>query len=196
MNQQELKSLILYEDDDIFILNKPAGLLVHPVAADSLALTQFLPLLGEGVQLAHRLDRETSGCLVLGRNAAALRRLGRQFKNGQIAKTYHALVSGRLEGSGEINAPLIKENALIVVRADGAAALTYWQALEQRSDCTLMELKPQTGRTHQLRAHMKHLGHPIMGDTKYGGPPASRMMLHASSIQIPGIAAVTAALPF
>lgn len=193
MTPEQMKSLILYEDDDIIVLNKPASLLVHPVAKDSVALTQFLP---PGVELAHRLDRETSGCLVLGKNPAALRRLGQWFKTGQIRKTYHALVSGKLEGSGVIDAPLIKENALMVVREDGQRSVTEWRALEQRDGSTLVELHPLTGRTHQLRAHMRHLGHPIVGDVKYDGPPAERMMLHASALNLPGLQRIEAKLPF
>lgn len=193
MTPEQLKSLILYENEDILVLNKPAGLLVHPVAADSVALTQFLP---PGVELAHRLDRDTSGCLLLGKNPAALARLGRWFKNGEVRKTYHALVAGWLEGSGIIDAPLIKENALMVVRENGARAITEWRALDQRDSMTLVELHPITGRTHQLRAHMKHLGHAIVGDAKYGGPAAQRMMLHASMVELPGLAAITAPLPF
>jgi len=196
MTPDTLKGLILYEDDDIFVLNKPPGLLVHPVAADSIALTQFLPFLGDGVALAHRLDRETSGCLVLGRNPAMLKHLGHWFASGQIKKTYHALVQGQLEGSGVIDVALAKHNALMQADAAGQSALTHWTALEQRNGQTLVELRPQTGRTHQLRAHMAHIGHPIMGDVKYGGPNAIRMMLHASRIELPGYQAILAPLPF
>lgn len=210
MTPAQLKNLILYEDTDIFVLNKPAGLLVHPVAEDSIALTLYLPMLGDGVQLAHRLDRETSGCLVLGRNPHTLRRLGKQFQKGEIKKTYHALVAGELKGDGVIDAPLAKDNALMIVRGDGVSAITRWRAIEQqdgqRDGMTLVELQPHTGRTHQLRAHMRHLGHPIIGDVKYGGPQASssealghinqRMMLHASAVEIPELSVVTAPLPF
>ena len=196
MNAATLKSLILYEDDDIFVLNKPAGLLVHPVAPDSVALTQFLPLLGAGVALAHRLDRETSGCLVLGRNPTMLKRLGQWFAAGTVRKTYHALVQGQLEGNSVIDVPLAKHNALMVADTAGQSARTEWRSVELREDMTLIELHPRTGRTHQLRAHMAHIGHPIMGDVKYGGPSSTRMMLHANQIELPNMKAVSAPLPF
>ncbi len=196
MTRDQLLSLVLYETEGLLVLNKPAGLLVHPVADDSIALTQYLPMLGDGVQLAHRLDRDTSGCLILGRNTHTLRRLGKMFKNGEIKKTYHALVAGDLSGKGLIDAPLVKDNAQMVVRDDGADAVTIWKAIEKRGDTTLVELHPRTGRTHQLRSHMHHLGYPIVGDEKYGGPTAARMMLHASSVEIPEMSLVRAPLPF
>lgn len=196
MTRDQLLSLILYETEGLLVLNKPVGLLVHPVADDSIALTQYLPMLGDGVQLAHRLDRDTSGCLILGRNTHTLRRLGKMFKNGEIKKTYHALVAGDLTGNGLIDAPLVKDNAQMVVRDDGADAVTIWRALEKRGDTTLVELHPRTGRTHQLRSHMHHLGHPIVGDEKYGGPTAARMMLHATAVDIPEMTIVRAPLPF
>lgn len=192
----QLTGLICHENPDFLALNKPAGLLVHPVAADSVALTQWLTQYDPLLRPAHRLDRDTSGALLCGRGPLALRRLGLMFMRGQIGKTYRALVRGHVaEPAGVIDAPLLKHNALMLVDTAGAPALTHWRVLERRADCTLMELKPQTGRTHQLRAHMAHLGYPIMGDEKYGGPPSARMWLHSLELTLPGLTAIQAPPP-
>jgi len=196
MDQAQLNTLICHETPDFLVVNKPAGLLVHPVAADSVALTHWLIARDPLLRPAHRLDRETSGALLCGRGPQALRRLGLMFMRGQIDKTYRALVHGQMaDEAGVIDAPLIKRNALMVVDAAGASALTQWRVLERREDSTLMELKPQTGRTHQLRAHMAYLGHPIVGDAKYGGPASPRMWLHSFELGLPDGTNISAAAP-
>ncbi len=182
----DLKPLICYENDELIVLNKPAGLLVHPVAADSVALTQFLPQFDLALRPAHRLDRDTSGALICGRGTAALKKLGNWFMQGRIRKLYRARVSGlMIEDSGLIDAPLLKRNARMVVDDAGANAQTKWRVLTRREHETLLELEPLTGRTHQLRAHLRHLGHPILGDLYYNGPASSRLWLHAYQLEIP-----------
>ncbi len=196
MTEAELRALILFENADFIVMNKPAGLLVHPVAADSVALTQFLPLLGEGVRLCHRLDRETSGCLLLGKTEAAVKRAGRLFMQQKIGKTYLALVSPAPEAdSGSIDLPLKKIAARMRPAADGQAARTDWLVLERRADTALLQLTPKTGRTHQLRAHLSAQGWPILGDRFYDGLPAPRLMLHAAALTLPGLPPLTAPLP-
>lgn len=196
MTPSELRSLILFESADTIVLNKPSGLLVHPVAPDSVALTNFLPGLDPDLRPAHRLDRDTSGCLVLGRGPEALRRLGKLFMRREIEKSYLALVDGVPgKAAGLINAPLLKKNARMVVDADGDEAITEWEVAKTFGEVSLLELRPKTGRTHQLRAHMAHLGHPIIGDSFYGGLEASRLMLHAYQVTLPGIGSITAPMP-
>jgi len=196
MDQAQLNTLICHETPDFLVVNKPAGLLVHPVAADSVALTHWLIARDPLLRPAHRLDRETSGALLCGRGPQALRRLGLMFMRGQIDKTYRALVHGQVaDEAGVIDAPLLKRNALMVVDATGAHAVSTWRVLERRRECTLMELKPQTGRTHQLRAHMAYLGHPIVGDVKYGGPASARMWLHSFELGLPDGTNISAAAP-
>lgn len=188
----DLSSAILYEDAEVLVLNKPSGLLVHPVAPDSVALTQYLTDINPNYRPAHRLDRDTSGCLVVGKSAAALKKLGRFFMQRRVDKVYLAVVSPLPPApSGHLSAPLLKKNARMVVDPSGQLAETAWQQL----DNGLMHLSPLTGRTHQLRAHMAHLGCPIIGDSFYGGLPAPRLMLHASQITLPHLPPITAPLP-
>lgn len=177
--------LILHEDSDLLVLNKPAGLLVHPVAADSDALSLWLKDYDPQARPAHRLDRETSGLILVGRTSGSLRRLGLWFMQGKISKTYQALVAGSLEGDGLIEAPLLKQGPLMIVHPGGQIAQTRWQTLGQEETTSRVSLSPLTGRTHQLRVHMAHLGHPIIGDTRYGGPTANRLFLHACQITLP-----------
>lgn len=196
MDPKPQKPLICYENADLVVVNKPAGLLVHPVAADSVALTQYLTELDPSLRPAHRLDRETSGCVACGRGPAALRKLGLWFMRGHVSKTYRALVGGIItDDHGLIDAPLLKRKARMVVDESGQSAQTRWRVLERRSDCTLLELQPITGRTHQLRVHMAHLGHPIIGDKFYGGAEAQRLWLHAHTLQLPELALIEAPLP-
>ncbi len=196
MTEAELRALILFENADFIGINKPAGLLVHPVAADSVALTQFLPRLGEGLRLCHRLDRETSGCLLLGKTDAAVKQAGHWFMNGLVIKHYVALVSPVPEtDSGSIDLPLKKIAARMRPAADGQAARTDWLVLERRAETALLQLTPKTGRTHQLRAHLSAQGWPILGDRFYDGQPAPRLMLHAATLTLPGLPPITAPLP-
>ena len=196
MTEAELRALILFENADFIGINKPAGLLVHPVAADSVALTQFLPLLGEGLRLCHRLDRETSGCLLLGKTEAAVRQAGRWFMQGLVIKHYVALVSPAPETeSGSIDLPLKKIAARMRPASDGQAARTDWLVLERRADTALLQLTPKTGRTHQLRAHLSAQGWPILGDRFYDGSSAPRLMLHAAQLILPDLPPITAPLP-
>lgn len=196
MTEAELRALVLFENPDFLVLDKPAGLLVHPVATDSVALTQFLPLLGEGLRLCHRLDRETSGCLLLGKTDAAVKQAGHWFMNGLVVKHYLALVSPAPEAeSGSIDLPLKKIAARMRPAADGQAARTDWLVLERRAETALLQLTPKTGRTHQLRAHLSAQGWPILGDRFYDGQPAPRLMLHAAELVLPGLLPIPAPLP-
>jgi 23S rRNA-/tRNA-specific pseudouridylate synthase len=151
-------------------------------------------------QPAHRLDQDTAGCLVLGRTKPAMAELGGFFARGEARKTYWAVLSGALRGeSGKIDAALLKTSSAkagwrMVVDAKGQAASTLWRVLGRGPQMTWVEFQPLTGRTHQLRAHAAHLGHPILGDARYGGGEGA-MQLLARRIVLPGGIDVTAPVP-
>jgi RluA family pseudouridine synthase len=170
---------VLHEDAEVLILDKPAGLAVHRGPRGGPSLEDWLPALRGGKrhlpQPAHRLDAETAGCLALGRTKPALAALGRLFAAGQAEKTYWAVLRGELaDDQGEVSAPLAKtstraEGWRMMVRPDGQPARSLWRVIGRAPGLTAVELVPRTGRTHQLRVHMAHLGAPILGDARYGG---------------------------
>ncbi len=194
----DLLSRVLYRDGLIIVLDKPAGLPVHqgpsggPSLEDHFAQLRFgLPRLPA---LAHRLDADTSGCLVLGRHPKALRRLGRLFREGRVEKTYLALTTGVPERArGRIAVPLLKQSRprkgwRMIVDPAGKPAITDYKVLAKRDGLAFVELSPKTGRTHQLRVHLAHIGCPILGDVKYGDPGTPRtprLHLHAARIRLP-----------
>ena len=215
LTPEDIATRILYRDDDILVLDKPAGIAVHKGPKGGVTLDEFLPALAFGnaeiPQLAHRLDRETTGCLVLGRDKAALKRLGTMFANGRITKTYCALVCGApKEDHGRIELPLMrrshdKRSWWMKVDPAGDPAFTRYRVLDRADGMSFLALQPETGRTHQLRVHCAAMGWPIAGDKVYGGDramAASRhLQLHAARIIIPFLYGkepirVTAPLPF
>jgi tRNA pseudouridine32 synthase/23S rRNA pseudouridine746 synthase len=196
MTPEEMVSRLLYRDGLMLVIDKPAGFAVHrgPNGGESLedhfdALRFGLP---RAPALAHRLDRDTSGCLVLGRHRKALAELGKLFKNGAIDKTYWAVVEGAPDGDqGVIELPL---GRLDVTRGwwmkhdpNGQPAVTKWRVLG-RGPLTWLALEPVTGRTHQLRVHCAEMGWPILGDAIYGHAPRSGgppLHLQARAIVVP-----------
>ncbi len=194
-----MRDIVLYEDDDVLILNKPPGLAVHggsgvPYGLIELARASWAHL--PGLELAHRLDRDTSGCLVLGRTAEALRQLGKLFAASQVQKTYWALVQGQPpESTGRIVAPILRVQGnrggfgfRMAVDAAGQDAVTTYRVLGHSADdaYSWLELSPETGRTHQLRVHCAHMGCPIIGDDKYGlAPRYAALLLHAYGLSLP-----------
>ena len=174
---------IIYEDDEILVINKPAGLLVHPAGkrttgtlANILAFYfGQLPSLGDRKRLGivHRLDEGTSGIMVIAKTEDSLRNISEQFEKREVKKEYLALVKGRMElDEGRIDFPLgrhqLKRQRMAVRYTVSRAAETYWKVIERFKYSTLVALTPKTGRTHQLRVHLAHLGHPILGDKEYG----------------------------
>lgn len=199
MTPEELSQRLLYRDALMLVIDKPAGIPVHAGPKGGVHLEQLLDGLRFGLPrapaLAHRLDKDTSGCLVLGRHRQATARLGALFAGGHIEKTYWAVVVGGPEqDEGLIEAPLArrshdKRSWWMKVDAGGQPALTQWRVMGRGGGLCLLELNPRTGRTHQLRVHLAHLGCPIVGDGVYGGDRARgvdrRLHLHARAIVIP-----------
>jgi RNA polymerase sigma-70 factor (ECF subfamily) len=178
---------VLYEDEQLLVVVKPSGMLVHPsVREREGTLKQALMTTRPEVFFPHRLDRDTSGLLVVAKDQNTVRQLGFQFSRREVDKVYGALVAGIVEPDAiSIDAPLgreASEKPQWNVRAEGKPAASLLRVVERRERDTLVELEPVTGRTNQLRIHCAHIGHPIVGDVWYGGPSASRLMLHAGRL--------------
>ncbi len=198
MTPEQMVSRLLYRDGLMLVLDKPAGFAVHrgPKGGESLedhfdALRFGLP---RAPALAHRLDRDTSGCLVLGRHRKALAQLGKLFKSGAIDKTYWAVVEGSPEtDEGTIELPLGRLDAtrgwwMKHDPQQGQPAVTKWRVLGRAAKTTWLALEPLTGRTHQLRVHCAEMGWPILGDAIYGNAPRTggpMLHLHAREIVVP-----------
>ncbi|MBB5517895.1 RluA family pseudouridine synthase [Amphiplicatus metriothermophilus] len=189
---------VLYRDGLMLVIDKPAGIPVHAGPGGGDNLENYFDQLRFGLPrapaLAHRLDRDTSGCLVLGRHPKALRKLHRLFSEGRIRKSYWAICQGVPEQpSGTIDAPLKKKSRgtgwRVEIAADGQEAITAYRVIAAKDGLSFIEAKPKTGRTHQLRVHLAHIGAPILGDPQYGDlSPQDRawpMMLHARRVVIP-----------
>lgn len=181
---------ILFEDDHLLVVNKPAGMLVHPSVRERSG-TLMNGLLhhapdAEAIRLPHRLDRHTSGLMVVTKTARAVHSIALQFLHRTVEKRYLALVAGIVEQDEQIvDAPIGRDRLARPqwgVREEGRAAQSRLEVLRREADRTLLALTPITGRTNQLRIHCLHIGHPIIGDTIYGGPPAPRLCLHAERL--------------
>lgn len=202
-SDDKMLARLLYRDGLMLIVDKPPGLPVHAGPKGGPSLEDYFNALRFGLpeppHLAHRLDRDTSGCLVLGRQRKGLQKLGKLFEAGNIKKTYWAIVTGTMPAqSGVIDMPLVKVKmpkgwTMTPAKegdADSQTAVTDYKILKNFDNgMTWLELSPRTGRTHQLRVHLQALGCPIMGDWLYG-PSEARgefplLHLHARSIEIP-----------
>jgi 23S rRNA pseudouridine955/2504/2580 synthase len=199
--QTLIKSSILFEDDELLIINKPSGLAVHAgtgVKAGLIEVLRFMFAEQTYLELIHRLDKGTSGCILIAKTAKALKILGQDFKTGNVNKTYHAVVKGQWPASvSKVEAPLYKNRPrsgerFVEISAVGKTALTNFAILENLAKATLIEAKPLTGRTHQIRVHAQSVGHPIMGDEKYSDEAdrkllrklgICRLLLHAVQIE-------------
>jgi 23S rRNA pseudouridine1911/1915/1917 synthase len=191
---------ILYEDDDVLVIDKPAGLLVHASESGKLQPTVAAFARAHGVRdndaarpgIVHRLDRDTSGVMVLAKTLAAKADLQRQFKNRRVGKTYIALVRGHLsQAEAIINLPIGRDRTRPLRRAvvpGGRLATTQYRVVAEYPGATLVEIDLHTGRTHQIRVHFSHIGHPILGDALYGDtvptPGLPRQFLHASQLAL------------
>ena len=197
MTPEEMLARLLYRDGLVLVIDKPAGFVVHRGPKGGEALEDYFDALRFGLPrapaLAHRLERDTSGCLVLGRHRKALALLGKLFKQGKVGKTYWAVVEGGPEADeGRIEIALSKrdESRGWWMKADphGLPSVTTWKVMGRGGGRSWLALEPLTGRTHQLRVHCAEMGFPIVGDAIYGqaarqgGPP---LHLHAREVTVP-----------
>lgn len=197
---EEIPLDIVYEDDDLVVINKPAGMVVHPSPGHGSG-TLVHALLGRGGRLSaaggatrpgivHRLDMGTSGLIVVARNDAAHRNLAAQLRDRTLSRIYLAIVRGGLKDeAGELEGPIgrhPRERKRMAVVAGGRFARTRYQVVERKRTHTLLRCELDTGRTHQIRVHLAALGHPVAGDNEYGGrePGADRPMLHAWRLRL------------
>ncbi len=195
-----IQSMVVYKDDNILVINKPSGLAVQGGTGQNTSVDDLLDALTfekeEKPRLTHRIDKDTSGLLVLGRNRKSTLELTKAFKEHTLAKTYLALCFGVPKNkTGEIKAPLLKVGDKMEVRDDGQKALTTYRVLDTvGSKFSLIEASPLTGRTHQIRAHLAYIGVPIVGDRKYGDKKflipsdlSKKLHLHAWKIDLSAV---------
>ena len=197
-----LGQAIVFENDQLLVINKPSGLAVHGGSGINLGLIEALRQMrpeSKFLELVHRLDRDTSGAVMVAKKRSTLTALHEDLRQGRISKIYHALVMGHWSKRvTKVDAPL-KKNELQsgerVVRVDpeGKTSITEFRLMETYERCSLIEAKPVTGRTHQIRVHALHAGHPIIGDPKYGdeqmnrllkGEGVKRLFLHAAELRL------------
>lgn len=211
MPKAKLKIDILFENADIVVINKPIGVLTHSkgvfnpeltvatwlkkhlTSSDSISKLRARKhgkdfIINERESVVHRLDRATSGVMILAKNRVTQNYLQKQFAKRNVKKAYNAIISGQLpEKEGLIDLPIErnpKNPATFRVGAGGKAAETYFKVIKTKDGRSLVELKPKTGRTHQLRVHLNYFGCPIIGDIVYGGQPNERLLLHALSLEV------------
>jgi 23S rRNA pseudouridine955/2504/2580 synthase len=196
-----LQSNVLFEDDALLIVNKPSGFAVHGGSGIDSGIIEGFRKMNPGqrfLELAHRLDRDTSGCLLIAKKRSALRSLHGQFRDDTVAKTYLALLSGQWARKKlVVNQPLQKNvskggERMVVISHNGKESETLFRRLKLYRDATLVEVSPKTGRTHQIRVHAAYLSHPIIGDDRYGFDDINksfktrgykRLFLHAETLQ-------------
>ena len=202
-----IKNSIMHEDDDILVLNKPDGVAVHGGSGESFGIAESLEqAFGDSdLQLAHRLDKATSGCLVIAKNRRTLNRYHSAFRNNNIKKSYDVLVEGEWpDGLTAIDARierflLANGERRVRVSESGQRSQTGFEVVARCKKATWLTARPETGRTHQIRIHTRFAEHPILGDRKYGnrkfGPRAPRMMLHATTLDLPAVGEIVAPVP-
>jgi len=195
---QDIPLDVVYEDGDVIVVNKPKGLVVHPAPGhpDGTLVNALLYHCGESLSgiggelrpgIVHRIDRDTSGLIIAAKNDYAHQKLAAQLQDHTLARIYRCIVTGSLrEDAGTVDAPIGRHPAdrkKMAVMAGGRRAVTHWKVLERFPGFTYVECRLETGRTHQIRVHMAHIGHPILGDTVYGNkkpvPGLQGQCLHA-----------------
>ncbi len=200
---QDIPLDVVYEDDDVIVVNKPVGLVVHPAPGhpDGTLVNALLHHCGDSLSgvggekrpgIVHRIDRDTSGLIIAAKNDAAHLGLAAQLSDHTLARTYECLVVGNLrEDSGTVNAPIGRHSTdrkkMAVTYKNSRTAVTHWEVIARYQGVTHVRCHLETGRTHQIRVHMAHIGHPILGDTVYGAkkavPGLTGQCLHAVGLQ-------------
>ena len=199
---QDIPLDVVYEDDDVIVVNKPKGLVVHPAPGhpDGTLVNALLYHCGDSLSgingelrpgIVHRIDRDTSGLIIAAKNDFAHVRLAAQLQDHTLARTYRCIVTGNLrEDAGTVNALIGRcpaDRKKMAVVAGGRNAVTHWQVLERYPGAAYVECRLETGRTHQIRVHMAYIGHPILGDTVYGSkkpvPGLNGQCLHAVGLR-------------
>lgn len=199
--KKNLEQEILFEDEVLIVLNKPSGFAVHGGSGISSGVIEGLRLLrseARFLELVHRLDKDTSGCLLIAKKRSALKALHELFREDKVKKTYLALLTGQWEKKKLwVNEPLLRNTGkggerIVKVSQAGKSSSTYFRRLQKYKDLTLVEASPKTGRTHQIRVHAAWLGHPIVADDRYGNDALNRdlkkrgykrLFLHAEQLQ-------------
>lgn len=193
----EINLPVLYEDDDCVVIDKPEGILTHSKGAfnPEATVATWLSKNTKGFEsdgqrngIVHRLDRATSGVMICAKTPEALSWLQKQFSTRKVKKTYIAIIEGKMDPpEAVINMPIErnpKQPQRFRVGSNGKASVTEYYTKKNLEDFTLLQLRPLTGRTHQLRVHLAYQGHPIVGDTFYSGKPAERLYLHAHKLEL------------
>ena len=181
---QDIPLDVVYEDDDVIVVNKPTGLVVHPAPGhpDGTLVNALLHHCGDSLSgiggekrpgIVHRIDRDTSGLIIAAKNDAAHLALSAQLKDHSLSRTYECLVTGNMkQDSGTVDAPIgrhpVDRKRMAVVRQGGREAVTHWEVIARYPGVTHLRCRLETGRTHQIRVHLAYIGHPILGDTVYG----------------------------
>lgn len=185
LEAQEMPLDIVFEDDDVIVVNKPRGLVVHPAPGhpDGTLVNALLAHCGDSLSgvggerrpgIVHRIDKDTSGLLIAAKNDMAHAALSAQLKDRTLSRVYDAIVHGQFrEDAGTVDAPIGRDprnrQRMAVTDKNARPAVTHWEVLERYSRYTYIRCRLETGRTHQIRVHMAHIGHPLLGDTIYGG---------------------------
>ena len=199
---QDIPLDVVYEDDDVIVVNKPTGLVVHPAPGhpDGTLVNALLHHCGDSLSgiggekrpgIVHRIDRDTSGLITAAKNDAAHLALSAQLKDHSLSRTYECLVTGNMkQDSGTVDAPIGRSSAdrkKMAVVPTGRRAVTHWEVVARYPGVTHLRCRLETGRTHQIRVHMAHIGHPILGDTVYGAkkpvPGLTGQCLHAAGLR-------------
>ena len=199
---QDIPLAVVYEDDDVIVVNKPTGLVVHPAPGhpDGTLVNALLHHCGDSLSgiggekrpgIVHRIDRDTSGLIIAAKNDAAHLALSAQLKDHSLSRTYECLVTGNMkQDSGTVDAPIGRSSAdrkKMAVVPTGRRAVTHWEVVARYPGVTHLRCRLETGRTHQIRVHMAYIGHPILGDTVYGAkkpvPGLTGQCLHATGLR-------------
>jgi 23S rRNA pseudouridine1911/1915/1917 synthase len=203
VSAQDIPLDVVYEDEDVIVVNKPAGMVVHPAPGhpDGTLVNALLHHCGDSLSgvggekrpgIVHRIDRDTSGLIIAAKNDAAHLCLSAQLADHTLARTYECLVTGNLrEDSGTVDAPIgrhpVDRKKMAVNLRSGRRAVTHWEVIARYNGVTHVRCRLETGRTHQIRVHMAHIGHPILGDTVYGAkkavPGLTGQCLHATALR-------------